>query len=208
MSLENEELRRQEDYLKLLAQQYPDISSVCTEIINLNAILQPAQGHRAFHERPAWRRRGLPPYSQQRFRRHPGKGGHGFQLIPCRKRSGPGSPPSSTIPQEKLEEIKRDTVNMDDWYSITLYRLVEVCKLVASKYTRSKVRKAMPEALRLYSWTSCSIPTTTRKTSSPITSTSSPPLSISTGRTRSSSRLCHPHQAAGRGLPAHRGGYL
>ena len=49
-------------------------------------------------------------------------------------------------PKEKMEEIKRDTVNMDDWYSITLYRLVEVCKLVASKYTRSKVRKAMPEA--------------------------------------------------------------
>lgn len=33
---------------------------------------------------------------------------------------------------------------MEDWYSITLYRLVEVCKLTASKYTRSKVRKSLP----------------------------------------------------------------
>lgn len=33
---------------------------------------------------------------------------------------------------------------MDEWYRITLYRLIEVCKTVASKYTRSKVRKALP----------------------------------------------------------------
>ena len=34
---------------------------------------------------------------------------------------------------------------MDDWYRITLYRLIEICKTVASKYTRSKVRKALPK---------------------------------------------------------------
>ena len=33
---------------------------------------------------------------------------------------------------------------MEDWYKITLYRLIEVCKRTASKYTRSKVRKALP----------------------------------------------------------------
>ena len=34
---------------------------------------------------------------------------------------------------------------MEDWYRITLYRLIEVCKCTMSKYTRSKVRKALPE---------------------------------------------------------------
>ena len=34
--------------------------------------------------------------------------------------------------------------NMEDWYKITLYRLIEICKRTASKYTRSKVRKALP----------------------------------------------------------------
>ena len=33
---------------------------------------------------------------------------------------------------------------MENWYKITLYRLIEVCKTTASKYTRSKVRKALP----------------------------------------------------------------
>ena len=35
--------------------------------------------------------------------------------------------------------------NMDDWYKITLYRLIEISKRVAGKYSRSKVRKALPE---------------------------------------------------------------
>ena len=34
---------------------------------------------------------------------------------------------------------------MTDWYSITLYRLTETARLVASKYTRSRVRAALPE---------------------------------------------------------------
>ena len=48
-------------------------------------------------------------------------------------------------PKEKMEVVKKSRENMEDWYMITLYRLIEVCKRVASKYTRSKVRKALPE---------------------------------------------------------------
>ncbi len=47
-------------------------------------------------------------------------------------------------PKEKMELIKKKEENMEDWYKITLYRLIEVCKRTASKYTRSKVRKALP----------------------------------------------------------------
>lgn len=48
-------------------------------------------------------------------------------------------------PREKMELIKQDEPDMDSWYKTTLYKLIEVCKTVSSKYTRSKVRKALPE---------------------------------------------------------------
>ena len=47
-------------------------------------------------------------------------------------------------PREKMNRVKETEDNMEDWYKITLYRLIEVCKCAASKYTRSKVRKALP----------------------------------------------------------------
>ena len=47
-------------------------------------------------------------------------------------------------PKEKMELVKKKEKDMDNWYKITLYRLIEVCKTVSSKYTRSKVRKALP----------------------------------------------------------------
>ena len=40
----------------------------------------------------------------------------------------------------QVNELKDD---LDEWYTITLYRLVEVARKVSSKYTRSKVRKAI-----------------------------------------------------------------
>ncbi|MBR1547564.1 MAG: fructose-1,6-bisphosphatase, partial [Prevotella sp.] len=49
-------------------------------------------------------------------------------------------------PEEKLELIKEaEQDDIDDWYHITIHRLVAVCRDVSSKYTRSKVRKSLPE---------------------------------------------------------------
>ena len=47
-------------------------------------------------------------------------------------------------PREKMDQILKVTEDKDEWFRITLYRLIEICKRAASKYTRSKVRKAMP----------------------------------------------------------------
>ena len=47
-------------------------------------------------------------------------------------------------PEERLAIVKREEKDMDEWYRQTLLKLVEVLKVVASKYTRSKVRKALP----------------------------------------------------------------
>lgn len=46
-------------------------------------------------------------------------------------------------PQRYLERIKGKE-NEKEFYATSLYRLVDVCKLVTAKYTRSKVRKALP----------------------------------------------------------------
>ena len=48
-------------------------------------------------------------------------------------------------PQKKIELVRQTEDDIENWYKITLYRLIEVCKTVSSKYTRSKVRKALPE---------------------------------------------------------------
>ncbi len=48
-------------------------------------------------------------------------------------------------PEEKLEELKEQIEDLEEWYRITLHRLVQLCRLVSAKYTRAKVRKAMPK---------------------------------------------------------------
>ena len=51
-------------------------------------------------------------------------------------------------PAEKLELVKDDITDkqeLNDWYFITINRLVKVCRNVSSKYSRSKVHKALPE---------------------------------------------------------------
>ena len=49
-------------------------------------------------------------------------------------------------PEQKLEYIKDEVDDINDWYKITLYRLIEICRVVASKYTRAKIREFLPEA--------------------------------------------------------------
>ncbi len=48
-------------------------------------------------------------------------------------------------PVEKLDELRAHGALTDDWYRVTLYRLVDLSRSVASKYTRAKVRAALPE---------------------------------------------------------------
>lgn len=48
-------------------------------------------------------------------------------------------------PAEKLEEVRQTGEATDEWYRVTLYRLVDLARSVASKYSRAKVREALPE---------------------------------------------------------------
>ncbi|MBR2016344.1 MAG: fructose-1,6-bisphosphatase, partial [Prevotella sp.] len=48
-------------------------------------------------------------------------------------------------PEKKLQLIKSSGCDIDNWYHVTIHQLVNVCKDVSSKYTRSKVRKNLPK---------------------------------------------------------------
>lgn len=48
-------------------------------------------------------------------------------------------------PVEKMEEMRQTGTATEDWYRVTLYRLVDLSRSVASKYTRAKVREALPD---------------------------------------------------------------
>ena len=48
-------------------------------------------------------------------------------------------------PREKMTILSETGRIDDDWYTMTLNYLIQLAKLLSSKYTRSKVRKALPE---------------------------------------------------------------
>ena len=130
-------------YLERLSQLYPTIAKASTEIINLQAILNLPKGTEHFltdiHGEYEAFSHVLKNVSGSIRRKIHDVFGH--TLNAQDKRS------LATLiyyPKEKMELVKRTEENIKDWYKITLYRLIEVCKKVASKYTRSKVRKALP----------------------------------------------------------------
>ncbi len=47
-------------------------------------------------------------------------------------------------PEQRLAFVKKQEENMDEWYRVTLLHLIDVLRVVASKYTRNKVRRALP----------------------------------------------------------------
>jgi fructose-1,6-bisphosphatase-3 len=131
-------------YLERLSQLYPTIAKASTEIINLEAILNLPKGTEHFL---------TDIHGEYEAFAHVLKNGSGavkgkIDDVFGNTMSGRDKQALATLiyyPREKLELIKKEETNMEDWYKITLYRLIEVCKRTASKYTRSKVRKALPE---------------------------------------------------------------
>ncbi len=131
-------------YLRTLAKQYPTIAAASTEIINLQSILSLPKGTEHFltdiHGE----------YEQFNHVMKNGSGAvrrkideeFGNTITEHDKRS------LATLiyyPEEKLEIVQETEEFLDDWYTITLHRLVQMAKRSSSKYTRSKVRKALPK---------------------------------------------------------------
>ena len=131
-------------HLKILSKQYKNVEQVAEEIINLQAILNLPKGTELFLS---------DIHGEYGSFSHILNNGSGIirskiedifsnQITEQDRRA------LATLiyyPEEKLALIKKDVENLDEWYSIILYRLIEVAREVSSKYTRSKVRKAMPK---------------------------------------------------------------
>ena len=130
-------------YLKLLGREYPTIAEVYTEIINLKAILCLPKGTEHFIS---------DIHGEYEAFLHMLKNASGVirKKIDILFENTVTEAERNTLatliyyPVQKLDQLKRAGVVNAEWYKITLRRLVEVCRFSASKYTRSKVRKALP----------------------------------------------------------------
>ena len=131
-------------YLNLLSEKFPTIQHVCTEIINLKAILNLPKGTEHFLS---------DLHGEYESFLHILKNASGViktkidETFDTCMTSKEKRKLATLIyyPEEKLALIKKETRDLNEYYKITLYRLIEICKVVASKYSRSKVRKAMPK---------------------------------------------------------------
>lgn len=131
-------------YLQLLAKEFPNVPKVTTEIINLEAILQLPKATEHFladlhGENEAF---------QHVLRNASGNIKRKVQEIFDKYLSEQEIKELCTLiyyPEEKLELVRQANKEMNDFYQTTLNRLIMVCRNVSSKYTRSKVRKSLPE---------------------------------------------------------------
>lgn len=138
--MQNEHLR----YLEQLSELYPTISRASAEIINLQAILNLPKGTEHFLS---------DIHGEYEAFSHVLRNGSGAvrkkidDVFGHTLSTADKSALATLIyyPKEKIEIVKTQEKDMENWYKITLYRLIEVCKTVSSKYTRSKVRKALPK---------------------------------------------------------------
>ena len=130
-------------YLKCLAKQYPTIAETATEIINLQSILSLPKGTEHFI---------TDIHGEYEQFQHITKNASGAikQKIEEEFGSTIGLKEKRNLatliyyPREKMNQVLENEKYLEDWYSVNLYRLVCICKRTASKYSRSKVRKAMP----------------------------------------------------------------
>lgn len=130
-------------YLKLMAREYPTIRAASSEIINLTAI------------------QGLPKGTEYFFSDLHGEHEAFIHLLKSASgviREKISETFSHILPEKEevelanliyypdriMNQLELSGQADDDWQRVTIYRLVQICKVVSSKYTRSKVRKKMP----------------------------------------------------------------
>ena len=131
-------------YLQLLSQSFPNIAEAATEIINLEAIMNLPKGTEHFL---------ADIHGESEAFQHVLKNASGNIKRKVNELFGNDIRESEKkelctliyYPEQKLELIKARETDIEDWYRITIHQLVKVCRDVSSKYTRSKVRKSLPQ---------------------------------------------------------------
>lgn len=144
MIITPESMHKNMRYLQLLSHSFPTVAYASTEIINLEAILNLPKGTEHFL---------ADIHGEYEAFQHVLKNASGNikrkvnDLFGNELRETEKKELCTLIyyPDQKLELVKAQEKDIDDWYHITLHQLVRVCRDVSSKYTRSKVRKSLPE---------------------------------------------------------------
>ena len=135
-------------YLRLLAEKYPSIPSVCREIINLKAILNLPKGTEHFMSDI----HGEYEAFYHILNNAAGVIKEKVDLLFSERLSAQDRQEICTLvyyPEEKIKLLKRQNIMTPYWYKTNLKNLTELAKLLSSKYTRSKVRKAIPAEFSL-----------------------------------------------------------
>lgn len=138
--MESRDLR----YLKSLSRQYPTVAAAATEIINLQAILSLPKGTEHFI---------TDIHGEKEQFEHVLRNGSGAIRRKIEEEFGSAISAAEKksiatliyYPEQKMEQVLKTEENIEDWYKVTLYRLIRIAKGASSKYTRSKVRKALPK---------------------------------------------------------------
>lgn len=144
MNISNKSISADLRYLKLLARDFPTISSVTTEIINLEAILHLPKPTEHFL---------ADLHGENEAFQHVLRNASGNIKRKVRELFGNTLREKELrdlctliyYPKQKLELVRQNDTNLSDYYQTTLNQLITICRNVSSKYTRSKVRKNLPE---------------------------------------------------------------
>lgn len=138
------DIRKDMRYLQLLSRSFPTIADASTEIINLQSILNLPKGTEHFL---------ADIHGEYEAFQHVLKNASGNIKRKVNEQFGNTLRESEIrelcsliyYPEQKLELIKANEEDILDWYHITIHQLVSICRDVSSKYTRSKVRKSLPD---------------------------------------------------------------
>jgi fructose-1,6-bisphosphatase-3 len=136
-------------YLELLSKDFPSITSAVGEVVNLSAIMNLPKGTEHFLTDIHGENEAFYHVLQN------GSGAVRKKVLEALKQTLTTEDLDELTsliyyPAEKLELIKKTKPEkyLNNWYELTIYRLVKVCRETATKYTRSKVNKALPEDFR------------------------------------------------------------
>lgn len=130
-------------YLQLLAREYPTLKEATSEIVNLMAICSLPKGTEYFFS---------DLHGEYEAFIHLLRSSSGIIREKIKDTFGHLIPEEEELrlanliyyPERNLARMQKQGLYTEDWQKITIYRLVQICKEVSSKYTRSKVRKKMP----------------------------------------------------------------
>ena len=146
MRTETEEIRRNLKYLNLLARDYPSQAAAASEIISTQALLKLPKGTEHFmsdlhgeNEAFVHILNSASGVIREKVDRVLGQG------VPAAERAELAT--LIYYPAEKLPQLKArqpGEAALEGWYSETLFRLIDICRLVSSKHTRSYVRACLP----------------------------------------------------------------